>query len=236
MSFTQRRTHVVALVGAVPGVGVTTLAANLADCIGPFGQRVALLRPESSVEMRRPPPERPRERLGTAAAPALEDAAAAGVETLSRYDTLIVDCPSGLGDGALEVARGADRVVVVMTADADCLVRSYALVKALSQAGRRGRLGSLVNRVRDVRRAQAYAQRLRAVALRFLGMSVDPLGVVPDDDVIPQAARCGLTAVVRYPSSAFSTAVEGVARRLGASGGPATERVPLWSRVAGLFL
>ncbi|MEP0847704.1 MAG: hypothetical protein HRF50_12915 [Phycisphaerae bacterium] len=236
MSSPQRRTNVVALVGAVPGVGVTTLAANLADCLGPFGQRVALLRPESPAELRCAPSERSRERRGAAAAPAAEDAAGAGVEALSRYDTLIVDCPSGLNEGALEVARGADRVVVVMTADRDCLVRSYALVKALGRSVRSERVGSLVNRIRDVRRAQLYAQRLRDVAQRFLDIRVDPLGVVPDDVVIPEAARCGLTAVVRYPSSAFSTAIGSVARRLevGAAIGP--ERVPLWSRVAGLFL
>lgn len=151
-------------------------------------------------------------------------------------DTLLVDCGAGVNATIVSVALASDLLVMVTTPEPTSLADSYGTLKLLAHHGFCGRAGVVVNMARSPREADGVADRLRHVAHEFLGLTVEPLGVVPFDRQVLEAVRARTPVVVRAPRCPASVAIAGICRRIaparlrsGRSGG-------LWSRVASLFV
>lgn len=104
-----------------------------------------------------------------------------------QFDCCLLDAPAGLGSGFRLAACGADRCVVVTTADASSLRNAQLTVMELSRFPA-GTLHLVVNRVR-----RRMLRRLHATiddAIDKAGLPL--LGVVPEDDALSLCQNRGV--------------------------------------------
>lgn len=136
-------------------------------------------------------------------------------EIRERYDYCLLDSPAGLGAGFRLAACGADRCIVVTTADATSLRDAQHTVMELHRFPA-GSLHLVVNRVRKKMLRQLHATIDDAIDRAGLPL----LGVVPEDDVLPLFLNQGLPLLPTGGQGA-SAAYRNIAKRIQG------EKVPL---------
>lgn len=134
-----------------------------------------------------------------------------------EFDYCLLDAPAGLESGFQLATCGADRAVVVTTADASSLRDAQHTVMELNRFPR-GSLHLVVNRVRRKLLRSMHATIDDAIDQAGLPL----LGVVPEDDALTLALNRGVPLLLAdRGTSAAAAAYRNIARRL--AGG----RVPL---------
>ena len=108
-------------------------------------------------------------------------------EVRTRFDFCLLDAPAGLGYGFQLATCGADRCVVVTTADASSLRDAQHTVMELDRFPA-GTLHLVVNRVRKKLLRHMHATIDDAIDRAGLPL----LGVVPEDDALPLCMNQGL--------------------------------------------
>lgn len=136
-------------------------------------------------------------------------------EIRERYDYCLLDSPAGLGAGFRLAACGADRCIVVTTADATSLRDAQHTVMELHRFPA-GSLHLVVNRVRKKMLRQLHATIDDAIDRAGLPL----LGVVPEDDTLPLFLNQGLPLLPAGGQGA-SAAYRNIAKRIQG------EKVPL---------
>ena len=136
-------------------------------------------------------------------------------EVRKRFDFCLLDAPAGLGYGFRLAVCGADRCVVVTTADASSLRDAQHTVMELDRFPA-GQLHLVVNRVR--RKMLRHMHATIDDAIDRAGLPL--LGVVPEDDALPLCMNRGLPIALADGQSA-AAAYRNIAKRLQG------ERVPL---------
>ena len=113
-----------------------------------------------------------------------------GLERLGRARTpLILDTPAGIGREVITACRAARLTCVVLTPEPTSLADAYALIKVLEQAEPGREVRVIVNMARDQQDGLMAFSRMRAVAEKHLGRSLDLLGIVPRDELVSVAVR-----------------------------------------------
>lgn len=136
-------------------------------------------------------------------------------EVRTRYDYCLLDAPAGLGSGFQLAACGADRCLVVTTADASSLRDAQHTVMELSRFPA-GELHLVVNRVRRKMLRQLHATIDDAIDRAGLPL----LGVVPEDDALPLCLNQGAPLLL-HSSQGAALAYRNIAKRIQG------EKVPL---------
>ena len=119
-----------------------------------------------------------------------------------------MDAPAGLGSGFRLAASGADRCIVVTTADASSLRDAQHTVMELHRFPA-GSLHLVVNRVRKKMLRQLHATIDDAIDRAGLPL----IGVVPEDDALPLCLNQG-TPLLLSSSQGAATAYRNIARRI----------------------
>lgn len=146
----------------------------------------------------------------------------------TRFDTLVVDAPAGIGEHALAFASATADVVVIATPEPLSLADAYAGLKALATKHGIGRAFLLPNMVRSPSEADEAVNRFTALVDRFLGITVVPLPGIPFDPAVSAAATAGQPLMLHSPDSAAARAFAKVARRLNALRMPDDRKSGLW--------
>lgn len=136
-------------------------------------------------------------------------------EARQKFDYCLLDAPAGLGAGFQLAVCGADRCIVVTTADATALRDAQHTVMELHRFPA-GSLHLVVNRVRKKLLRQLHATIDDAIDRAGLPL----LGVVPEDDTLPMFLNQGLPLLPSGGQGA-SAAYRNIAKRIQG------ERVPL---------
>lgn len=182
---------IVTLLGAAPGVGVSTIATQLTSAMQ-LNNEFTLYRDlatSSAAEMRR-------------------EAGAA---------TIVVDAGCEVNEVLREVWRLSGLVMLVLPADGTCVLECYRMVKQLHEADCDTELGVLVNMCRLAELAYAplvdsIQNRLRESARRFLDVAITPFGCIPHQIELENGWQD--TAGRRAPSACFVPLAESVTQLL----------------------
>lgn len=129
-------------------------------------------------------------------------------EIRQRFDYCLLDAPAGLGSGFRLAVCGADRAVVVTTADASSLRDAQHTVMELDRFPR-GSLHVVVNRVRRKMLRDMHATIDDAIDTAGLPL----LGVIPEDDQLPLALNRGIPLLLASDALA-ATAYRNIAKRI----------------------
>lgn len=126
-------------------------------------------------------------------------------------DTLIVDTPAGIAPTVLQLAQAAQHVLLVVCDEPASLTDAYGLVKVLSRNHGVGRFKVLANMVHADGAGKSLFETLRRVTDRFLDVTLDYCGEVPDDPYLKRSIRSQRPVVDAFPSSRSARALKLVA-------------------------
>jgi flagellar biosynthesis protein FlhG len=127
-------------------------------------------------------------------------------------EVMIVDTPAGIAPGVLQLAQAAQHVLVVVCDEPASVTDAYALVKVLSRSHGVTRFRILANMVRERGGGQALFQNLSRVTARFLDVTLEFAGEIPEDPSLRRAIREQRTVVDAYPGSPSARALKELAQ------------------------
>ncbi|MDD2619175.1 MAG: septum site-determining protein MinD [Syntrophomonadaceae bacterium] len=130
-------------------------------------------------------------------------------ELRSDYDYILVDCPAGIEQGFRNAIAGADNAIVVATPEVSSVRDADRIVGLLEAAGlNKSRL--IINRLRSKMVKRGDMMNIEDI---IDILSIDLLGVVPEDEVIVISTNRGEPAVMDNTSRA-GAAYRRIARRI----------------------
>lgn len=140
------------------------------------------------------------------------------VSRLNRnFDFMLVDTAPGIDDNVLYLNAAAQEILVVVTPDPSSLTDAYALIKVLNQRYKENRFSVVCNMVRDEIEARMVFQKLSDVASKFLCVSLDYRGFVPNDLILRQAIRSQELVVKTQSRCAASQAIRSLSENIKSS-------------------
>jgi flagellar biosynthesis protein FlhG len=110
-------------------------------------------------------------------------------------------------------ARAAHHVLVVVCDEPASITDAYALIKVLSRDHGVRRFELLANQVRSEHEGRALFEQIRRVCDRFLDVTLDFAGAVPQDESLRQAVRRQQPVVEAFPASPAARALKNLAGR-----------------------
>lgn len=133
---------------------------------------------------------------------------AGGIEEIEAdYEHVLVDSAAGISNQTVALAAASDLVLVVTTPDVTALTDAYAFLKVLMALRPESSPLFVVNRASSFEEGVQVAERLCAVARRFLGREPRCVGILPDDRAVVRCVNGRSPVVVREPDSAFARAI-----------------------------
>ncbi len=141
------------------------------------------------------------------------------IRKLNRLcDVLIVDTGAGISNQVLDFVVSSPQILLVTTPEPGSITDSYSLLKAVYNSNSFNRNESeirlIANRVTSQQEGQAVYDKLSSVTTRFLGGSVDFLGMIPQDQVLEKAVRSQQVVSISSPTARSSKAFDEIASKL----------------------
>lgn len=131
------------------------------------------------------------------------------------FDVLLIDTGAGISSNVMYFNFAAMEKMVVVTNEPTSLTDAYALIKVLTHQYHQKRFKILVNSARNAHEAERIYRHLSLVVDQFLGSpSLDYLGFIPYDKLVPMAIRQQQMVLQRYPDTAASRGFVELAEKL----------------------
>lgn len=134
--------------------------------------------------------------------------------SLAKYNYVIIDTGSGIGNSVIQFDMAADEVVVVFTPEATSITDAYALVKTLHKEGYDGNIYAIENMVKKQQSDFVLALSLKTMSQRFLSRDIEILGTIPYDAEISKKVRYQELGKYLHEADDFMFYVRSVARNL----------------------
>lgn len=119
-------------------------------------------------------------------------------------DLLLIDTGAGISTNVLFFASVAHEILVVASPEPTSITDAYALMKVLSHRYDETHFRLLVNMARNQREGLEVFRKIGLVADRFLNISIDYIGFIPDDDYVPLSVCRQRPVVDLYPQAPAS--------------------------------
>ena len=114
-------------------------------------------------------------------------------------DVVLVDMEEATDPDALPLGLAASEIMVVLPPGTTAITRGYTLVKRLVQNFGKRRFRLLLNRMGSADEAQAVGHNFAYTAERYLGVTVDYLGFIPNDERLARAGDMRTSVVEAFP-------------------------------------
>ena len=118
-----------------------------------------------------------------------------------NVDVLLLDTAAGIHDEVLMFSRAAHHVLVVVCDEPASLTDAYALIKVMSREMGITRFRILANQTRVLGEGRDLYDKLRKVCDRFLDVTLDYAGAVPQDDFIRRSIQRQKAVTELFPGS-----------------------------------
>lgn len=130
-----------------------------------------------------------------------------GLDSLqNHFDFVLIDTEAGISENVTYFNTAAQEILVVTTPDPTAITDAYAVMKLLFTQYHEKRFSLVVNQIRSEDEALDVYRKLTMVANRYLNISIDYLGSVPEDRQMGESIRKQKVISELYPSSKISTA------------------------------
>ena len=117
-----------------------------------------------------------------------------------RVDTLIVDTSAGISHSVIQFTQAAQHVLLVVCDEPASMTDAYALVKVLSRNHGVSRFNVLANMARAPGEGDSLFKKLERVTGRFLDVTLEYVGEIPEDPYLRKAIREQRPVVAAFPS------------------------------------
>ena len=129
----------------------------------------------------------------------------------TRLDVLVVDTSAGIAHSVVQFTQAAQHVVLVVCDEPASMTDAYALVKVLSRNHGVTRFFVLANQTRSPGEGDALFQKFQRVAHRFLDVTLEFVGEIPEDPYLKRAIREQRPVTAAFPSCPASRAFKKLA-------------------------
>jgi flagellar biosynthesis protein FlhG len=134
-----------------------------------------------------------------------------------RADILIVDTGAGIHRGVLSFALAADTAILITTPEPTSIRDAYGVLKTLRaspKVGGRTDIAFVVNMTNSEEEGFEVASRIRKAANQFLGLSINYIGCIVNDDLVGKAVRIRKPFYQLYPASRASECIRKLVQTL----------------------
>lgn len=135
-------------------------------------------------------------------------------ELNDSLDVLLVDSAAGISDSVITFCRASHDVIILACDEPASITDAYALIKLLSQNYGVDRFHILANRVPGNREGRELFAKLLKVCDRFLDVTLDFFGVIPEDPQLVRAVQAQRAVVEAFPGSRSASAFQRLATQL----------------------
>lgn len=118
-----------------------------------------------------------------------------------RFDFVLIDSGAGMGANVKQLLSAADDLIIVTTPEPTAIADAYSLLKQMTVQHTLFQTRVVVNRAPSFVEARVAADKLVAVAHRFLNLTVTPLGFILEDDTVGQAVMRQQALLTAFPTS-----------------------------------
>ena len=141
------------------------------------------------------------------------------LEILDQHaDIIIIDTGAGINEAVLAFAFVSNEILIVTTPEPTAITDAYALIKSICGSpqftAQRPKMKLIVNKSRSAREGDEVFEKLNKVTMRFLEISLEKLGHLPDDRALVDAVIERKPFSIIYPKAAVTRAIEEIAKRV----------------------
>ena len=133
-------------------------------------------------------------------------------------DIIIVDTGAGIADSVLEFLVASGEIILVTTPEPTSITDAYSMLKALDTHPRfhkqQSKIKVLSNKVLDEEDGIQLFSKLNMVVQKYLNISIEFLGTVPQDDQVSRAVMQQNPVSIKNPAAKASKAYEQIAFKL----------------------
>lgn len=129
----------------------------------------------------------------------------------SRIDTMIVDTSAGISHSVVQFTQAAQHVLLVVCDEPASMTDAYALAKVMSRGHGITTFRVVANMVRSPGEGENLFRKLERVTSRFLDVTLDYVGEIPEDPYLRRAIREQRPVVAAFPACPASRAFKKLA-------------------------
>lgn len=133
-------------------------------------------------------------------------------------DIILIDTGAGLSENVMSFILAADEVLLVTTPEPTSITDAYALIKMVSNRDRGKKIKVLVNKAESPAEAKDISNKLLLVADKFLGITLEPLGYITNDDAVVKAVKQQQPFSISFPKSHAARLIRDISSMLIESG------------------
>ncbi len=132
-----------------------------------------------------------------------------------EFDIILIDTSAGISSNVMYFNFAAMERLVVLTNEPTSLTDAYALIKVLTGKYNQKRFKVLINLVQDGNEADRIFRSLSIAVDKYLqSPSLDYLGWIPYDKMLPKAVRRQKPLINTYPNTPASKSIMNLAEKL----------------------
>ena len=138
-----------------------------------------------------------------------------GLDSMNNhFDYVLIDTEAGISENVTYFNTAAQEILIVTTPEPTAITDAYALMKLLSVQYHEKKFNLLVNQIRSEDDALDVYKKLTMVSNRYLDISIDYLGSIPEDRQMVEAIRKQKVISELLPGSKISLAFSQLASRI----------------------
>lgn len=132
----------------------------------------------------------------------------------NHFDYVLIDTEAGISENVTYFNTAAQEILVVTTPEPTAITDAYALMKLLSTHFHEKKFNLVVNQIRTEDDALDVYRKLTMVANRYLDISIDYLGSIPEDRQMIDSIRKQTVISELFPGSKTTAAFRQLAGRI----------------------
>ncbi|MFH0781267.1 MAG: MinD/ParA family protein [Pseudomonadota bacterium] len=132
----------------------------------------------------------------------------------NHFDFVLIDTEAGISENVTYFNTAAQEILVVTTPEPTAITDAYALMKLLSTQYHEKSFNLVVNQIETEDDALEVYKKLTMVANRYLDISINYLGSIPEDRQMVDSIRKQKVISELYPGSKISLAFRQLAGRI----------------------
>ncbi|MGD0959023.1 MAG: MinD/ParA family protein [Methylomonas sp.] len=132
----------------------------------------------------------------------------------NELDILIVDTAAGISASVVNFARACQEIVVVVCDEPTSLADAYAYIKLLNRDFNLNNFHIITNMVQSAEHGENLFNKLCKVTDRYLDVSLQFVGAVPQDEFLKKAVQKQQPVVEAFPQSKSALAIKNLAKKI----------------------
>jgi flagellar biosynthesis protein FlhG len=126
----------------------------------------------------------------------------------SKYDFLVLDTASGVGENVMVFLARSDRVLIVATPDPTSIIDAFATAKILFGERPDADVSLVVNMAESETHGQTVFNRFKAIVGQFVNRDVSLAGVIEFDESVRKSTLSREPFILKFPKSKASKQVD----------------------------